>query len=512
MKKVLYIILLTCAGFLGHAQIYTYPMLSKQISTSYVTGSARMQGLGGNHSVLGADLSSIAGNAAGLGFYSRSEIGLNLAYMSANTDANYLDQSTNSSNSMVHMPNFGLVISGEYLSSSSWRGAFGIGYSRQVVLAQPLAIQGTNNRSSYLDYLIQKAGDKGATGASLDDEFDPYYNTADSPEAAAYQGYIINPNGKTGGAPFERYLPNLPTEQNGTAANSGSVSQWDISYGAAYQEQLYLGIGVHMTQLNTTHTQLWEERFSGNNFVAGFGEEEQLITNGSGISVSLGMIYKLKPNLRVALNFLSPTFYDEMNEQLVGTLTPIVSSIPVTGGFIKGVKPIKLTPNEFTYQLITPFRISGGLAYFFGKRGLLSADVELVNYSGMSVASAELGPYANQQFKDKYNTQISKSFQSALNMKVGAEFRVTGSLTLRGGAALYGSGFSSTYDGIDRNQFQVSGGLGYRSSAYYVDFAVVQRTGKDAFTPYTLKNAADYASAALNLTNTQFTVGGGVFF
>jgi hypothetical protein len=45
-----------------------------------------------------------------------------------------------------------------------------------------------------------------------------------------------------------------------------------------------------------------------------------------------------------------------------------------------------------------------------------------------------------------------------------------------------------------------------------VDFAVVQRTGKDAYTPYTLKNAADYASAALTLTNTQLTLGGGIFF
>lgn len=512
MKRCLQIFLLIWVSFLANAQIYTYPMLAKQFSTPYVTGSARMQGLGGSQSVLGADLSSIAGNAAGLGFYSRSEIGLSLASVSANTNAIYLDQSSSTSNSLVHLPNFGVVISGEYLSSSSWRGAFGIGYSRQVILSQPLALAGTNNRSSYLDYLIQKAGDKGATGASLDNEYDSYYNTADSPEAAAYQGYLLNPNPGTGGAPFERYLPNLPTKQVGFATNSGAVSQWDISYGAAYQEKFYMGLGLHFSKLNTTQTQRWDESFPGNNYVAGFSEETQLITTGSGISVSLGVIYKLKPNLRVALNVQSPTYFDQLNEQFTGMLTPQISAVPVSGGYITKVKPVKLTPNEFTYQLATPFRISGGMAYFFGKRGLLTADVEMVNYSGMSVASAELGPYANQQFKDKYNTQISKNFQTALNMKVGAEFRVTGFLTVRGGAAMYGNGFASTYDSIDRSQFQVSGGLGYRNKGYYVDVAVVQRTGKDAFTPYTLKNAADYASAALNVSNTQFTIGGGIFF
>jgi hypothetical protein len=41
---------------------------------------------------------------------------------------------------------------------------------------------------------------------------------------------------------------------------------------------------------------------------------------------------------------------------------------------------------------------------------------------------------------------------------------------------------------------------------------VVQRTGNDAFTPYVLKNATDYASAALKFTNTQITLGGGLFF
>ena len=512
MKRIFQIFSLILVSYIAHAQVYTYPMLAKQFSTSYVTGSARMQGMGGTQSVLGADLSSIAGNAAGLGFYSRSEVGLNFALNSSQTDADYLSQSTSGTNNLFHMPNFGIVISGDYLSSSSWRGAFGIGYSRQVILTQPLNMEGTNNRSSYLDHLIQKAGDKGATGASLDNEFDPVYNTADSPEAAAYQAYLINPNAKTGGAPFERYLPNLPTQQFGYAVNSGSVSQWDISYGAAYQEQLYVGLGLHFTKLNTSQSQLWEERYAGNNFVEGFTYEEQLITTGSGISASLGVIYKLKPNLRVALNVQSPTYYDNVKEQLTGSMSPQISEIPVTGGYITNVKPVKLTPNEFTYQLVTPFRISGGMAYFFGKRGLLSADVEMLNYAGMSVASAELGPYANQQFKDKYNSQISKNYQTVLNMKVGAEFRVSSAWTLRGGAAIYGSGFSSTYDSIDRNQFQVSGGLGYRSSAYYVDFAVVQRTGKDAYTPYTLKNAADYASAALTLTNTQFTLGGGIFF
>jgi hypothetical protein len=59
---------------------------------------------------------------------------------------------------------------------------------------------------------------------------------------------------------------------------------------------------------------------------------------------------------------------------------------------------------------------------------------------------------------------------------------------------------------------QISGGLGYRTNQFYIDLTAYQRTAKDAFTPYALKNSADYSSASLNLTNLQFMIGGGVYF
>jgi hypothetical protein len=40
----------------------------------------------------------------------------------------------------------------------------------------------------------------------------------------------------------------------------------------------------------------------------------------------------------------------------------------------------------------------------------------------------------------------------------------------------------------------------------------VQRTAKDGFTPYSLKNAADYSSAMLTKNNLQFVLGGGILF
>ena len=97
-------------------------------------------------------------------------------------------------------------------------------------------------------------------------------------------------------------------------------------------------------------------------------------------------------------------------------------------------------------------------------------------------------------------------------MKVGSEIRVSPSISLRGGVAMFGSGYAQSYDTIDRNAFQFSGGIGYRKSTFYLDLTAIQRTQKDAYTPYTLKNTADFSSATLDLTSTQLMLGGGIYF
>ena len=177
-----------CLGSLsaGFGQIYSYSNLAKSFSTAYSTSSARMQAMGGIHSALGADISSISGNPAGLGFYNRSEVSLGLGIVNFQTQSSYLGESNSDANSFVQVPTFGLVLGGSSeLSSSNWRGTFGVGYSRQVLIAQPISISGTNNRSSLLDRFIERANSKGATGQSLDDEYDSRSKYADSPEAVA---------------------------------------------------------------------------------------------------------------------------------------------------------------------------------------------------------------------------------------------------------------------------------------------------------------------------------------
>jgi hypothetical protein len=517
MKKAFILLFSVFALQQAVAQIYTYPSLGKQFSTSYSVGTARMQALGGASSALGADLSALTGNPAGLGFYTRSEVNMSLAYTGIQTKSTYLATADEASESQIQMPTLGMVISSNNLGGGEWHGSFGFGYSRQAIFIQPIQISGTNNRSSLLDNFIEKANDKGATGATLDDEYDSYSGTASSAEALAYQTYLINPNSVTGGAPFERFQPLLPTNQYGTASNSGALTSWDFAYGATYRDQFYLGAALHFSKISSSSSTTWEDEFVGAKNVAGFQYAETLLTNGSGIALSLGGIYKVNPSLRLSLAFRSPTYYDQMNETYDARLFPNVIGIPAIGSTgnpitITKVNPMRLTTNEFTYQFLSPMKVSGGFALFFSKKGFLTADLEYVGYGGMKVYSAELGGSANQAFQNKYNGQIARNFDGALNIKVGSEIRISPSISVRGGAALFGGGYAASYDTIDRNALQFSGGIGYRKSNFYLDLTAIQRTQKDAYTPYTLKNAADFSSATLDITTTQFMLGGGIYF
>ena len=141
MKKALFLFFSVCTLNVAVAQIYTYPGLTKQFSTTYSVGTARMQALGGANSALGADMSSISGNPAGLGFYTRSEVNMSLAYTGVQTKSMYLSTADEASENQIQVPTLGMVISSNTLSGGDWHGSFGFGYSRQAIFIQPIQIR-----------------------------------------------------------------------------------------------------------------------------------------------------------------------------------------------------------------------------------------------------------------------------------------------------------------------------------------------------------------------------------
>ena len=78
-------------------------------SQSSLFGSARVQGAGGAFGALGADLSAIAINPAGIGLYRRSEFSGSFGVTAYLTDSKYIGTSSSESKTNLNIPQFGFV-------------------------------------------------------------------------------------------------------------------------------------------------------------------------------------------------------------------------------------------------------------------------------------------------------------------------------------------------------------------------------------------------------------------
>jgi hypothetical protein len=496
----------------SRAQVYSYSDFAKTFSQVGINGSARFQGIGGSHTALGADLTNVTNNPAGLGFYSRNEIILTGGVQGVSTEARYLGQSVNDQRNLPIVPNFGIVLSNERDPNSDWHGTLGISYSRQVNLQQNILFQGQNNRSSLLDNVVESAN---ARGANLFDEYNTSTDRPTSYEAMFYNVFLVDPVANRPNTYRNILQDETTATQTGTVTSRGAVTQFSIAYGGSYREKLYVGLGLGFTSLNYRTQMAFSETFQQSRFVRSLTYDEQRQLTGSGMSLNLGLIYRPTEQLRLGASLTTPTWYTQLEEVTNARLSvDIVPNTIVdqnTNRFITRVDPVDLEENVFAFQLTTPLRASAGAAYFFGSSGFVSLDAEYVGYAGMRVGSDELSASANARFKSDYNGRISTDYQNAMNVKIGAEMRF-GPLALRGGAAYLGSPYRSNLNDLDRSMLQLSGGVGFRSGTFFADLSYVRSQQNASYTPYTLADRSAYGSALLNTTMSNVSVSVGTFF
>ena len=113
MKKLVTIsILLALTLNFANAQDsspYGYYLDAARFSQTTPGGTARIQGLGGTQIALGADMSSIFSNPAGLGLYNRSVFSISPSYSFSNTKTDYSGTTIEMDNSSFTVDNIGIV-------------------------------------------------------------------------------------------------------------------------------------------------------------------------------------------------------------------------------------------------------------------------------------------------------------------------------------------------------------------------------------------------------------------
>ncbi len=459
-----------------------------RFSTYQSSATARFNGLGGAQTSVGGDLSSLYSNPAGLGMFTKSEFSLTPSFNSTKNDAAYLGLNNSSTAGNVNLNNIGVVFHSPVSKTGDLKKGlislnFGVGYQKSNFFKNDIVFGGETNFNGLGDYFAEVANRDNKTPENLTDNL----------TYAAWQGFLINDVSAT------RYNPitSETSDQYQKINRKGGQSNIDFSLGLNISNTVYLGAGIGLASINYQSQEVLNEQGLNNvegetyNYSANFSNNYD--TRGSGVNFKLGAIIKPVYEFRIGLGIESPTFYNVDDNYYEELSLRDFNNEAINGN----------NSNPYAYKLRTPWKINGGLSYFFGTLGFISADINYSDYSTINFSSNE------PQTDFENNRAIQNTYKEAFNYGLGAEFKVVKDFMVRAGYKVIGNPYA-TIENIDYSVERYSGGLGYRFGNYYVDGAITLNRSNliNDYSMYSLNNGSEpFASIKSNITNFSFTFG-----
>lgn len=452
-------------------------------------GTARLQGLGGAGSVLGGNLGAGLLNPAGLGMYNRSQLIISPSLNLQQNTNDFLGQSSRNEETGLELGSLGVAIhfGKGGLNAGGWKGGtLAITYNRINNFNQRITYGAQNNNASIIDAMLNRA-----------DLFFP--DELGGIERVGYDHFLINP---VPGAEdlYVSFVEGFPFQQE-NITRSGRTDQVNIAFGGNFDDKLYLGGGIGITNTDFFLSRIYTESFAGS-ALNQFSLDEQLDVSGTGINVNLGVIFRPINAIRIGASYTSPTWHSfseesdaiystDYNNYDVANFLDDDGNRLITEDTVLNFQQSE-TPIFFSdYNLRTPSKFNIGAAFFIGKNGFITVDVEHLNYTNSFVSSVDFNPNADNQ-------TIDNIYQSATNIRLGGEFRYN-IFRLRAGYASIGDAFKDEFDGIDRSRVTYSGGLGANLGKYFLDFAYTQTSFDESFTSFTFLDGTG-PTASINNT------------
>jgi len=447
-------------------------------------GTARYMALGGAFGALGADASTFSTNPAGIGLYSESEISFTPSVHYSKVNSEYNGTTLHDNKYNFNISNVGAVLSynsfGED-NSGCFGFNFGFGMNRLANFNYNYQIEGLNTNNSILSVFVDRAN------GSIPEEL----NTFDT--RLAFDAYLIDTIRGTNSL-YLSAVPKGGIVQSKSISTRGAMNEMYFTFGGNYDDKLYIGgtFGIpfiRYTEASShTETNFTDTLYTASNpvyYLRDFTIDNNLTTSGAGFNFKFGLIYRPVDFVRIGIAVHTPTFLtlsDNYNTVITANFYGSQDSFPpYKPDGRTWSPPIQESPNgTFDYQLVTPFRAIGSVAFIIAKMGLISADYEFVDYSDADLNSTS---YTFSQ----ENILIKNSYTAASNIRIGTEWRLS-IFALRAGYALYGNPYKAEINNATLSSY--SGGIGIRDEDFFIDFTYVYTTGKEDYYLYRSNNFA----------------------
>ncbi len=447
MKRILLISLISLAAVSLFAQDEWDALRYSRI---YYNGTSRFTSVAGSFGAVGADLSVLATNPAGIGLYRSFEFSMTPGVIINDASTTYNGGTGDDAKATFAFTNVGFVYTiatGKAKSNSGLRNInFGFALNRQNDFNGTVFIQGPNYTSSLLNVYADELNRAQVPANQI-------RNTYPFDVGLAYDCGLVYYDSlqKT----YRTDMPYGGVYQQAYIETDGSMNEYDISTGGNIANKLYFGLTVGVPAIRYYQTTTYDEYDSGDT-IPYFQEmiyQYGFNTHAIGINVKAGVIYRPADWVRIGAAVHTPTWYTNMNDSWSSVMYAYYDSALTS--------PPQYSPvGYYDYNLTTPFRAIGSVAFFIGQRGFISGEYE---YSNPNQARYKTDDHSF----DGVNNSIQNDFKAPVIFRLGTEWRF-GAFRVRGGFGYNGSPVKS---GDVGPRYTASGGAGYFTKHFFVDLA-----------------------------------------
>lgn len=455
-----------------------------------LNGTARYVGMGGAMEALGADLSTIGTNPAGIGLFRHSQAKVSFGMVSQGDASSF----ATADKTNLSFDQAGLVFSTRTGKKSFVNFAFNYTKSRNfdqiLSAANSLNRVASQNKLTYLKYANGVFGDNPYVNNSGKLVFDAYqYNQLDYLYMNTLMASVDdNNNLSVNYDNADNYAFNR--------GNTGYIGEYNLNISGNSNDRFYWGLTVGISDVHYNSYSEYEEAYlgTGSNLLV---TDERKIT-GTGFNIKGGVIIRpieTSP-FRIGLSVSTPTWYDLKTENYT-TLN------------YTNVDPGNVS-DSYKFNLYTPWKFGLSLGTTIGRELALGASYEFADYGSTDNRIKDDGYYddwgyynENTSSDNNMNRHTEATLKGVSTLKLGLEYKPDPSLAVRLGynyvspmysedgykdisVASPGTYVTSQSDYTNwKSTNRITCGLGYTFDKFSVDLAYQYSMQKGNFSPFT---------------------------
>ena len=484
-----------------------------------LNGTARYVGMGGAMEALGADISTIGSNPAGIGLFRHSNVSLSAGLLMQSD----VKEFSNGKKTNLSFDQIG----GVYTTRTGQKSFlnFGFNYHKSknfdYILNAAGSLNGSSqNKQSYIKGILANENSGGffvgkdKKGQNVGYVEAPSLNNP-SPNVAStwsqidylYWNSLIP--GSTGTYNYEK-----ATGYTLDRAHTGYIGNYDFAVSGNLNDRVYLGLTFGMKDVNYKGYSEYRENF--NNAGGVLVRDERKVT-GSGFDITAGVIVRpvAESPFRIGAYVKSPTWYDLTTSNATGLV------------YAQGTKNKEsYISNSYDFKMWTPWKFGFSLGHTIGNNIALGATYEYENYANIN-SRVNNGGYYDYYYDQYYESSIPDKNMNAhtkevlkgvSTLKLGVEYKPVSNVALRAGynyvSAMYvndaqkdpglaslGTAYSSTTDYTnwgEINRFTL--GVGYQVKKFNIDLAYQYSAQKGSFAPFSNVRDVTYTSGTTKIT------------